>query len=103
MLTNRRSRLKPNIYDCPKCGGETVTRHVDEGVAPFLLGCKATPGCHGMARSRFYEVPAETEDRSTHEWFKPSKQEYRKLSRAMKEHVDLGGLDLREIKRKEES
>ena len=31
-----------NIYTCPKCGGQTVTIDVDEGVTPFMLRCRAT-------------------------------------------------------------
>ena len=33
---------KINVYVCQKCGGLTVTVDVDEGVTPFMLGCRAT-------------------------------------------------------------
>jgi hypothetical protein len=40
-------------------------------------------------------VTIDVHDMPQFEWFKPIGSEYNKLSRAMKEHVDKGGLDLR--------
>jgi hypothetical protein len=94
---------RENVYTCQKCGGFTVTVDVDEGVTPFMLRCRASGregDCDGTAYSAMYpEGP-----RPKHipppawEWFKPTGSEYRKLSAAMKEHVDRGGLDIRKRK-----
>jgi hypothetical protein len=100
---------KKNIYTCEECGGETVTIDIDEGVTPFMLGCRVNgkfldvkgqqlfaPGCRGMAQSEFYSQRAQ--DRTPEwEWFKPSIYELRKLTPAMKDHVLNGGLDIRSI------
>ncbi len=86
-----------NIYTCPKCGGQTVTIDVDEGVTPFMLRCRATGqegDCDGMAQSCWYRVPADSPEPQW-EWFKPCGSEYQKLSRQMRDHVDKGGLDIR--------
>src|SRR3974377_965449 len=29
-----------NVYTCRKCGGHTVTVDRDEGVTPFMIGCR---------------------------------------------------------------
>lgn len=91
---------RKNIYTCRTCGGKTITVDVDDGVTPFMLGCRASGNegdCKGMAESSFYRVPTDTPD-AAWEWFKPTGSEYRKLSREMREHVDKGGLDLRKIR-----
>jgi hypothetical protein len=43
-----------NAWKCEVCGGYTVAVHRDEGVTPFMIACRATVGCPGQARSRFY-------------------------------------------------
>lgn len=88
-----------NVYRCPKCGGHTVTIDVDEGVTPFMLRCRASGregDCDGMAESSFYRVPPDVIPQWG--WFTPRGSEYRKLSPGMREHVDKGGLDIREIR-----
>ena len=87
---------KPNIYTCRKCGQETVTVDVDEGVTPFIIFCKVTKGCNGHAQSSMYRVPPETADRATHEWYKPPTM--KGLTLAEREHVERGGLLLRHRK-----
>ena len=92
--------MKPNIYDCQQCGGETVTRHADgaeDGVTPMMIRCRANADCSGVAYSRFYKVSPEELQRAEWEWFKPTGRAYRKLSSEMREHVDLGGLSLRPV------
>jgi len=91
---------RENVYVCQKCGGLTVTVDIDEGVTPFMLKCRASGkegDCDGFAQSSFYpsgprppHIPS-----PSWEWFKPTGKDYKKLSRAMKEHVDAGGLDIR--------
>ena len=89
-----------NVYVCRKCGGNTVTIDIHEGVTPFLLRCRATGregDCDGMAQSSFYRPEMEHASPAW-EWFKPVGSEYRKLNRDMREHVDKGGLDIRRRK-----
>jgi hypothetical protein len=86
-----------NVYTCQKCGGKTITLDLAEGVTPFMLGCRASGNefeCDGFAQSAMYRIPHDTPEHGW-EWFRPVGSEYRKLSRAMKEHVDNGGLDIR--------
>lgn len=45
---------KFNHYICEKCKAVTITKHEHDGVTPFMLGCRATPGCKGMAQSTMY-------------------------------------------------
>lgn len=45
---------KWNHYHCPECNGVTIARHDDEGVTPFMLRCRATTSCSGMAQSCFF-------------------------------------------------
>lgn len=91
---------RENVYTCPKCRGYTVTVDVDEGVTPFLLDCRASgreADCDGMARSAMYPQgprPAHIPEPAW-EWFKPTGKAYKRLSPAMKDHVDRGGLDIR--------
>ena len=89
-----------NVWTCPKCGGHTVCIDIHEGVTPFMLRCRASGregDCDGMATSAFYPkgAPPSHITEPAWEWFKPTGSEYRKLSRAMREHVDKGGLDIR--------
>lgn len=89
-----------HIYTCQKCGKHTVTVDIHEGVTPFMLRCRASGregDCDGMAESSFYlrgPKPAWIPEPGW-EWFTPTGSEYHKLSEEMKDHVDMGGLDLR--------
>ena len=87
---------KVNIYDCQKCGGQTVTIDRDEGVTPFMLDCRATRECKGTTQSRFYTVP-DPAPSPDWEWFKPSPEEARHYSDEMREHFAKGGLAIRRI------
>lgn len=86
---------RENPYTCQKCGKFTTTIHVDHGVTPFLLDCRATPGCRGMAQSAFYPRGP----RPSHvpppawEWYKPAPSQ--KLKPWEREHVEQGGVLLR--------
>lgn len=90
---------RENVYTCQTCGGHTTTIDLDEGVTPFMIGCRAKKGCHGDAYSAFYpkgprpaHIPA-----PSHEWYKPVGEELASMSEAMQEHVAKGGLNLRKI------
>lgn len=103
-----------NAYYCEVCRGYIVTVNLDDGVTPSGLACrvKGEPGvegndCDGRMTSLFYpeqpwpekdgyNTPIPTEP--THEWYKPGPDEYHKASAEMKQHVDKGGLQLRDIR-----
>ena len=85
---------KKNVYVCRRCGHRTVTIDRDDGVTPFIIACKAV-ACVGEAQSEMYAV-----DQSlvpTHEWYQPTSAELIRMSPAMRKHVRMGGLALREI------
>lgn len=89
-----------NVYTCGICKGRTVTVDLDEGVTPFLLGCRATGkegDCTGTAQSAMYRVPADSPP-ADWEWYRPDDVELariKKRSRSLAEHVEHGGLVIR--------
>lgn len=84
-----------NMYTCTSCSRFIVTVDRVEGTTPMMLACRAMPGCQGMSYSAFYRVrPGLVPD---HEWYRPEGAEYDALNDAMKQHVDMGGLDIRRI------
>lgn len=85
---------KKNIYVCEKCFGHIVTVDLAEGVTPFMVGCKANDGCDGMMQSSFYRV-YDQRIRPSYEWYRPNSLDG--LKRGVHEHVENGGLLLREI------
>lgn len=89
-----------NRYTCDICEHSIVTVDRQPGVTPMFLSCKSGTKCSGMMRSAGYVgVTGEP----TYEWRKPTPAERKKLSPAMQEHVDLGGLCLYPIAVKEVS
>lgn len=49
--------LRMNYWTCQSCGKRTVGVHRlgdESSVTPFMLGCRATPGCKGTGYSAFY-------------------------------------------------
>ena len=85
------SRGEINVYTCP-AGHETVTKDLDNGVTPFMIGCKVFR-CQLMARSSMYQV-----DQShvpEWEWYKP--KDYKGLTMGEIDHVIKGGLMIRKI------
>ena len=83
-----------NRYTCQTCGGQTITIDRDEGVTPFMMLCRATPECKGHSYSSFYRDVIGT---PTYEWRKATPEEYAASSPAMRQHFDMGGLDLHKI------
>jgi protein gp37 len=84
-----------NVYVCED-SHMTVTVDVDDGVTPFMLGCRQE-GCDHFAQSSMYprgealkRYPA-----PAWEWFKPSPEELRGMDAGMREHCEMGGLDIR--------
>ena len=86
-----------NAYRCDDCRDYTVVIHVDAGVTPMLLACRATEGCMGRSVSLCYPdgpipgflLPA------MWEWYRPDWQDPVMRDPGMREHVSLGGLALR--------
>lgn len=87
-----------NAYRCPDCGRVLLTVDVNEGVTPMFLACRKTPGCRGMSVSSGYpDTPPPTSlGEPTHEWYRPSQQEFDAMEPAQQHHVLQGGLVLRE-------
>lgn len=81
-----------NIYTCDECRRHIVTRDIEHGVSPFMIGCEATPGCKGMMRSSMYRVFDQTMA-ETHHWYRPESLEL--LGDWERDHVEKGGLLLR--------
>lgn len=114
-------RDEKNAYYCEACKGYIVTINKDDGVTPFMIGCRVlgepddpANTCKGMMKSMFYpkepwpekdgfgnEIPTEP----THEWYKPTSGELNQMGLTMEshrfaafvEHVNKGGLDIRKV------
>lgn len=87
------SKERPiNQYTCQTCGGIITTVDRDEGTTPFMLNCRATPGCSGTMRSAMYQVDQSLSP--TFEWYKPTGKI---RNRDLREHVQMGGLLIRPI------
>lgn len=83
-----------NAYTCQQCLTTIVTVDNDEGTTPFMMACTAKP-CAGMMQSHCYKGSAVTGTREpTFEWRKPTPEEYKAEGRAMRQHFDMGGLDI---------
>jgi hypothetical protein len=89
-----KSQGKRNIYTCDECFGHVVTVDVADGVTPFLIGCKVTPGCKGLMQSSMYRV-FDKRMRADFEWYAPTKEQTVALSAGLREHASKGGLVLR--------
>lgn len=88
-------RGEVNAWRCPDCGRSTVAVHVDDGVTPFLLGCRATEGCRGRAVSAMYRPTADERASVAWEWYRPSERWARRKGPEMLDHVRMGGLAIR--------
>lgn len=83
-----------NRYTCQSCHGSIITVDRDEGVTPFMVLCRAKPGCKGHMYSSFYKG---VQGEPTFEWRKPTPAEYAAYPEVMRQHVDQGGLDIHPI------
>lgn len=87
-----------NAWKCPTCRGLTVAVHVDQGVTPMFLACRATPRCQGRAVSAGYPsapIPPSILAAVGFEWRAASMTElkrYRRENPPMYEHCRAGGL-----------
>lgn len=88
-----------NTYTCVRksCGNVIITKDVDAGVTPFIIGC---PKCGERAQSSFYK--AALGSTPTHEWYRPSLDELKGNAHGPGaiEHILRGGLLLRQIQNK---
>lgn len=84
-----------NAYECDDCGRYTVVVHVDQGVTPMFLACRATVGCTGRAHSTGYQLDPSQLPGPEWEWYRPTGFELRALSFPAQDHVRQGGLILR--------
>ncbi len=67
-----------NVWKCEVCNALTVAIDIDEGVTPFMLGCRANDKCKGMGQSSFYPeppIPAHIASALAWEWYAPSPEE----------------------------
>lgn len=90
-----------NIYACETCGGYTMTIDLHRGTTPFTIYCRASGkvgDCPGLATSWGYPpdrpIPAHL-PAPAWEWYRPTGEEYERLTPEMQEHVNKGGLDIR--------
>jgi hypothetical protein len=82
-----------NLYTCDTCHSEIVTIDTDKGVTPFMVSCRATPGCKGFMLSSFYHCdPSRV---AQYEWYRPETIDG--FAPENKEHVMKGGLLLRPL------
>lgn len=103
-------RGEVNGYRCDRCGRHTYVVHVDGGVTPMFLACRADgepPAC-GTGTSLMYPrppIPAHIRAAVAFEWYSPGASELKRLRRRARqrgddgtvEHVELGGLLLRPL------
>jgi hypothetical protein len=83
-----------NAYLCDKCDKGYLTIDINEGTTPMFAPCYATYGCNGIAHSAGYPEgdPPKHLGEAIIQWYKPTVEEFRKLSHEMQEHVRKGGL-----------
>lgn len=94
------TRGEVNGWRCDRCGHHTYCVHVDDGVTPMFLGCRATAGCKGTGISIMYPpppIPQHVLEAVEWEWFKPSDKAVRRMDSAMRDHIEKGGLELRRL------
>lgn len=94
------ARNEINGWKCGICGKITYCIHVYEGITPMFLGCRETDGCTGTAKSLMYPPPPAPDHviaAVKWEWYKPCADELRNSDAPTREHVERGGLLLREL------
>lgn len=97
---------KVNGWTCDACGETTYIVHVEEGVTPMFLACRAEgvepdeARCKGTGRSLMYPpppVPRFVIAAVRWEWYRPDDAEMRALEAGAFEHVRKGGALLRPL------
>lgn len=98
-------RGEVNGWTCDRCGETTYCVHVDDGVTPMFLACRAhgEAGSCGMGTSLMYPAPPVPDHviaAVRWEWYSPDPKEKTTLyfeDPPVFDHVDKGGLLLREL------
>lgn len=90
-----------NYYQCDTCRKHIHTEHVDAGVTPMMLACRVTKNCQGWMQSMMYSVPPAAMKEQLilapkFIWYTPDKQELKYETKEMRDHVNRGGLKLKE-------
>ena len=92
------SKGNKNVYVCQVCGKGVVTIDIEDGVTPFMIGCKATEGCEGDMYSSFYDVDQSLP--AQFEWYRPTISQYPQEAQGfMRKHIEQGGLEIRAIEK----
>jgi hypothetical protein len=102
-----------NGYTCDDCARKTYIVHVDDGVTPMFLACRADgidpsqqqppARCQGRGVSMMYPnglVPQDVLEAVAWEWYAASKTELKRMKRdepEMYDHCIKGGLLLRPL------
>jgi hypothetical protein len=95
-----------NGWTCDTCRETTYCVHVDYGVTPMFLACRAEgvepreATCKGRGTSLMYPStppPQHVIAAVQWEWYMPDEREKRGLAPETREHVDKGGLLLRPL------
>lgn len=83
-----------DIYLCRECQKVIMTRYKDKGVTPFSMWCK----CKGslVHTDTIGEQTAKALGHKVLDWYRPSFEEFLKLSEWEQEYVLNGGLILKE-------
>lgn len=89
---------KINGYRCDVCGRLTVTQNRDEGTTPFMIACRAKPGCKGSMQSMVYRIDQTLVPDLI--WIRPTplelanflKKQSPRFHAGIKDHVRQGGL-----------
>lgn len=91
-----------NAYRCEVCGRQITTIDLVSGTTPYLVGCRAPhipsvlPRCKGLMASAFYRIPQNL-PWTTHEWYRPTKEEVAAMDPERQDHFWGGGLEIRAV------
>lgn len=86
-----------NAYRCKDCDGVIVTEHADAGTTPMFLACRLCDT--GEMVSFGYPrgpIPRTLAAKPRYVWYRPSKREMKRLDPVLRDHVERGGLLLRD-------
>lgn len=87
-----RVAMVPRVQYEGGCGHAIITVDVDRGVTPMFIEC---PLCKVMMHSALYRVEAGLTP--TREWYRPGLAETESLEAGARQHVEAGGLLLRDL------
>lgn len=90
---------KINTYTCPN-GHVTVTIDTDDGVTPMMIRCRQRDvdgkhNCTEFSRSAWYRCDQSLTPE--YEWYKPTS--LKGYNAEMRNHLEMGGLEIRKIKK----